>query len=277
MIERNGLQDLTEMIIISIIALIVITYVSFSMGVITLPEKQAPEITQPTTAITPAPTSAVIEWTPEPTPTALPTLMQEYVDPFAPGQRSRGQWYKWYRPEVSGLKDLQVGIVMYRHAFLDRYTWFNPSAGNYFTQRPNPGNRYFAVWVHEEMIGETPSEDPSFWAFDDRAFGLQVRDELFTSEMNKTYNPIVRIKEFDELTDYYDTITAPPFGYYIRYTGTNPETGGFAAEKLSFLRMGKGNAHDGFILYEVPREAQLRDMQLLGEFGTFGSAAWGFD
>lgn len=225
----------------------------------------------PTPTPSPTPTEAPI--TPEPTPEAIETLDIEYIDPFASGQRAEREWYKWYRPDVQGLKDMQIGIVVYRHRFLDRYTWWNPSTGNYFTQRPTEGNRFFAVWVHQEMIGTNQTDDPSFWAFDTNSFALQVKDRLAP---RGTHNPLVRIKEFDDYTDYYDTVTAPPFGYHIRYTGHNPESGGFLAEKIGVLRMGQGNAIDGFILYEVPKETQLRDLKMLGEFGTFGSAQWTF-
>jgi hypothetical protein len=273
--ERNGMQDMIEVIIISLLSLIVITYICFSAGIVTLPEKQSPEIPQPSPTITPVQTSTVTTWTPEPTPAAIPTLEADYIDPFAPGQRSQGQWFKFYRSEVQGLKNLQVGIIAYRSKFLDRYTWYNPSTGNYFSQRPATGNRYFAVWVNQEMIGETITEDPSFWAFDERAFAVQVGNELFTTQNNVSYSPVIRIKEFDDYTTYDDAITAPPFGYYVRYTAVNPEAGGYAAEKLGWLRLGK--PIDGFLLFEVPRESQLRDMQLLGEFGTFGKAAWKLD
>jgi hypothetical protein len=262
-------------------ALIMICLMAFVLtaGCVTASKEAYRELTAtpvPTPIPEPTSTQAPYVWTPEPTPAGIEPLLEEYIDPFSPGLRTEGQWYKWYRADVQGLKDMQIGIIIYRHRFLDRYTWYNAATGNYFTQKPTIGNRYFAVWIHEEMIGETPQEDPSFWAFDDRAFALQVKDQLITSETNLTYLPANRIREFDEYTDYYDTVTAPPFGYYIRYTGTSPGTAGNVAEKLSVLRMGKGNAHDGFILYEVPRETQLRDVQLLGEFGTFGSAAWRF-
>jgi hypothetical protein len=272
--EKTGIQELTEIAMISLVVVVIVVWLSFSMGVITLPEKQAPEIPN-TTPVAPT-ASAVVVWTPEPTPASLPPVEEEYIDPFAPGPRSENQWYKFYRSDVQGLKDMQIGIVQYRHAFLDRYTWWNPSTGNYFTTRPTTGNRFFVVWIHEEMIGTTIQEDPSFWPLDESKFAIQVKDQLFTSTTNVSYNPVLRIKEFDELTNYYKTVTAPPFGYFIRYTGTNPESGGFRAEKLGPIRMGKENGIDGYIIFEVPKESQLRDMQLLGEFGTFGSAQWTF-
>jgi hypothetical protein len=274
--ERSQLQDLTEQVLFygGIVFIILLMTIS-SLP----PAPPAPIESNVTIAVDSPPweiPTTPPQWTHAPTPAALPAVDVVFVDPFVPGLRSENQWYKWYRPEVSGLKDLQIGIVCYRHAFLDRYTWWNPSTGNYFTQRPTLGNRFFIVWVHEEMIGTSPKDDPSFWSFDERAFALQVGNEIMPSQMNTTYNPVLRIKELDEKTDYYDTITAPPFGYYVKYTGHAPQSGGFEAQKLGWLRMGKGNAIDGYIIYEVPRETQIRDVQLLGEFGTFGNVIWRF-
>jgi len=274
MIERTPLQDYIEIaIVFGGLFFLLLLYLLFTGGIAFSPApSNISEIEM--INVTTIPTEAPI--TPEPTPEAIPTLNIEYADPFAAGTRSENQWYKWYRPDVQGLKDMQIGIVVYRHRFLDRYTWWNPSTGNYFTQRPAPGYRYFAAWVHQEMIGTNQTDDPSFWSFDSNAFALQVGTTIYTHQINGTYNPVVRIKEFDGYTDYYGAITAPPFGYYVKYTGTNPDTGGFRAEKLGWLRMGQGNAIDGFILYEIPKESQTRDIQLTGEFGTFGSAQWTF-
>ena len=268
MIEKSGFGDLIEGGIVFGIIIIIATWLCLSVGVIDLSSK--PEPAANITIIENVTEQPTIIETPTPEPT------EAYVDPFAPGPRLMNQWYKWYRADVQGLKDMQIGIVCYRYKSLDRYTWWNPAVGNYFTQRASSGNKFFAVWVHEEMIGTNQSHDPTLWAFDEKAFALQVKNNVISSEMNKTYNPVVRIKEFDELTEYYDSITAPPFGYYVRYTGNNPKTGGYLAEKQDYLRMGKGNAHDGFILYEIPKDAQLQDIQLLGNFGTFGDATWRF-
>jgi hypothetical protein len=265
--ERNQAGEAKEVLVYGCLVFAILIFLCLQIGVITFPEPEP----------TPEPIIEVIEnitVTEEPTPTPEPT--EAYVDPFTPGPRLINQWYKWYRPDVQGLKDMQIGIVAYRYKILDRYVWWNPSMGNYFTQRASPGYKYFAVWVHEEMIGTNQTHDPSFWAFDDNAFALQVKDKLYYSQANLSYNPVVRIKEFDELTDYYNVITAPPFGYYVRYTGYNPEAGGYRAQKLDVLRMGKGNAHDGFILFEIPKDSELTDIQFLGNFGSFGDAGWKF-
>lgn len=229
----------------------------------------ATPVPTPTPVPVPIPTIEII--TPEPTPAAI-EIPQKYIDPYAQGERGLGQWYKFYRPDVSGLKDLDAGIVVYRIRWLDRYTWWNAAQGNYFQQNPSPGTRYLAVWVHEELFGKNQSDDSRFWGFDEKAFRVQINNRLY--EPDTTHNPVNRIFEFDELRDYYEIATAPPFSYLIRYTGTNPETGGFAAERLGVIRMGQDNGFDGYILFEVPEGTMERDVTILGAFADFGSAAW---
>ena len=62
---------------------------------------------------------------PPPTPTprllpkALPTIPQITVDPYIHGERWQGQWFKWLRPDVSGLSDLHAGIIVYDHACIE--------------------------------------------------------------------------------------------------------------------------------------------------------------
>jgi hypothetical protein len=76
--------------------------------------------------------------------------------------------------------------------------------------------------------------------------------------------------------DYTDTVIAGPFSYLIRYTGFNPETAGYVSERIGWLRMGKGNAVDGYVLFEVPKETMEEDLLLTGSFSRFGTAYWKF-
>jgi hypothetical protein len=241
----------------------------------------AKEIYRDATA-TPAPTPTPIPTPilpPVPTPTPIPTVptfAPHFVDPFTPGERWQGQWFKWDRPDVQGLKDMSVGIIAYRHKFTDKYTWYNNAMGQYMTQYPDDGKRYFVVWVHEEMFGENQTSDPGMWIFDQDSFILQVKQQMITVNPN-SHNPVNRIKEFENYYDYYNTVIAPPFGYLIRFTKHSPETGGYEAEPLGWLRMGKGNAVDGYIIYEIPEDTKEEEILLHGGFSSFGNAYWRFN
>ena len=262
----------TPLIAVSLLlAVMILSTGCITAGKETYRQLTATPIPTPTPAPTPEPTIVVI--TPEPTPEAV-EVQEDYVDPYAPGPRDFGQWYKFYRTDVQGLKDLNYGIIAYRWRFVDRYTWYNAAQGNYFTERAPVGTRFVAVWIHQEVFGTSPADDPSFWAFEDTSFGLQYKDRM--APQDTEHNPVNRIKEFDDYTDLYKTVTAPPHNYLIRYTGRNPETGGFAAQKIGVIRMGQGNAIDGYLLYIVPKETQLRDLIFRGNFGIFGSAEWRF-
>jgi hypothetical protein len=195
-----------------------------------------------------------------------------YVDPFAQGERSEGQWFKWDRQDVLGFKDLSMGIIEYRHVWLDRYTWYNPAMAQYYINTPAPGNRFLAVFVNEEMFGSNQSMDPRMWGFDETAFRAQIGDQVYAPDTQ--HDPVDRIKEFDNLQVYHKTVTPGPFSYEIIYTGHSPATGGFVAQRLGWLRMGEGNSWDGYILFEVPASTRDEDVRLLGGFASFGQANW---
>lgn len=263
--------------LIALLALIALITMIATTGCVTAARtitEQALATPTPTPTPPPTPTPSPTP-TPKQTPTSLPTLEQRPVDPFLHGERWEGQWFKWYRTDVSGLKDMYVGIVAYRHAFMDSYTWWNAATGNYQSQKPSPGKRYFSVWIHQEMFGTNATNDPRMWGMDKDSFRVQYKDQIIAAD--ETYLPVNRIREFDNLADYYDTITAPPFGYRIIYTGMNPETAGMVADPIGWLRLGKGNSIDGFLLFEVPKEAFTEDVVLLGSFSTFGTAYWRFE
>ena len=268
MIERVAYQDTIELIVCLVLGFIFILLVAW----ITAP----PAAPAPPPVILPPP-PVITTPTPRQTPEAIPTIKQVPVLPYLPGERWEGQWFKWFRPDISGLQDLDAGIIVYRHAWLDQYSWYNNAMGQYYVQKPNKTMRYFIVWVHQEVFESNESRMSGFYPFYEDAFVLQVKgvDNLTTADT--IHNPTCRILEFDNKYDLYNVITAPPFGYYIKKTGWNMETGGYVAQRVGLVQPGPGNAVDGYILYEVPEDTFTEDVILLGNFQRFGNAYWRFD
>jgi hypothetical protein len=225
--------------------------------------------TSATTTTTPTPTPTP---TPKQTPKAIETLAAHYVDPFIHGERWEGQWFKWNRFDVQGLKDLSIGIIIYRHAWLDSFTWWDYTSANYQTQKPKEGFRYLVVWVHEEMFGNTTENDPSFWVFDESAFRVQVKGTLYSADTSN--NPVNHIKELENYFDFYNAEITKPFTYLIRYSRNDFSDAGVIAERVPVLRMGPGNAADGYILFQVPKNTMEEDVMILGGFSRFGNAYW---
>lgn len=275
MIEVNYKVILYESAIAILLCFLVVAMTANS-GCVSAAKKIATDavstpVPTPTPTPIPTPTPTPVPTVP-PTPKAIQTIAPHYVDPFLHGERWEDQWFKWRRNDVQGYKDLYVGIVVYRHAFMDKYTWWNAATGNYQEQKPASGNRYLAVWVHEEMLGDNSTYDPSMWIFDENAFRVQVKGRL--CEPDQSHNPVNRILEFDQKYDYYDTVTAGPFAWDVRYSGFNPETAGYVAERRGWLRWGEGNAVDGYILFEIPKDTMEQDVLVLGSFSRFGNAYW---
>jgi hypothetical protein len=267
-------------LVISVL-LVMLMLMILSTGCVTAAKNVGREIMKtPTPTPVPVTVPTTAPPTPRPTPEAVKTIAPYPVDPFVPGQRWEGQWFQWWRKDVQGInsegkKDLNVGVIVYRHAFLDYYTWYNAEMGNYQVQKPSKGNRYFAVWIHEEMIGNTTEFDPSMWIFDQDSFYLQVYDQIIPYNP-EVHNPVLRILEFDRMYDYYDTVTAGPFGYRVQYQRSESDSAGYMAIPQGWLRMGEGNAADGYLIYEIPERTMEEDLQLIGTFATFGQASWRF-
>ena len=288
MIERVAYQDIIELILcaVGLVAFLILVVWITTPPPIIIPEGSYLDAAG---AVVPVPEGMMLnnesilipKPTPIPTPTprqlpiALPTIPQITVDPYIHGERWEGQWFKWYRPDVVGLMDLHAGIIVYDHAWLDSYTWYNTPMGQYYKQEPTKGNRYFAVWINQEAFGTDAHNNTGFYPFYENAFRLQVKDRLI--EVDTVHNPTCRILEFDNKDDYYNAITAPPLGYYIKRVGYTPETGGYVALRIGEIHIGKSNSESGYLLFEVPKDTQPEDVMLLGNFQRFGTAYWRFE
>lgn len=217
--------------------------------------------------------------TPEPTPTPKPTVTVqalkpgEYVDPFAPGQRWERQWFRWTALNVSGLQKIDRGIVIYNHQYLNSFTVWDYTWGNYYQINPDPGMRFLAVFVHQEEF----SPDNSGWyGYQNESFRIQYNGDVHNTYSKYDYR--YPIRELETVHgDYYGIDFAKPYGMQRVYIGRGyASTGGYRNEYLYSLWYGKGNAWDGYLLYQVPVSITDNDFFIVGNFGGKG-VYWRFD
>lgn len=287
MIERVAYQDIMELLLC---AAGLVAFLIFMVWITTPPPVIIPEGSYLNTAgvVVPIPNGMMLingtliqkptlipVPTPRPTPQALPTIAQKPVDPFIHGERFEGQWFKWHREKVSGTQDLDAGIIVYRHAWLDNYTWYNSFMGNYQKQEPTKGNRYFVVWLHQEVFGTDAHNNTGMYPFADSMFRLQAENKLI--EVDTVHNPINRILELENKWDYYNVLIAQPFGWDIIRSGMIKGEGPYTAVRKGEIRLGKYNSVDGYMLFEVPKKTMTEDVVLLGNFAGLGSVYWSFD
>jgi len=224
-----------------------------------------------TTNVTESVTDAPIE--PAAPVTTEPTINAHYIDPYAGGERWESQWYRWHWDNVSGLQQVDRGIIVYGHKYYNILTYWDDAWGNYFEIYPDYGMRFLAVFVHEEDFNE---DNSGIWAYDNTSFKLQYDGQLH--DAYSEYNPVYRISTIEDSNgDYYGIEWIKPFGLKRVYGGmADASTGGYHVEEQWSLWSGPGNAWDGYILYQVPETATDSDIRIVGNFAT-QNVNWRFD
>jgi hypothetical protein len=210
--------------------------------------------------------------TPLPTPTVKPTVSVEpvstfhYIDPFDAGERWEGQWFKWQWPNASGRETANRGIIIYGHSYYDSLTYWDAAWGNYQPLTAPAGQRFLAVYMHEEEFGP---DSPDIWGYDYTYFKLWYYQGL--NDEYTGYNKIYRIVELeDRKNDYYNIDRLRPFGMVRTYHKGREfaATGGYTIEKYIDLRKGQGNSWDGYILFTVPKTVNDNDIRIVGNFAN---------
>ena len=214
---------------------------------------------------------------PEPTPipitefnVSIPIVYVEGQDDFMFRTNGYwlGDWVQYKRDNVEGLKDIDLRATVYRALFLPNYRYWSVSWGEYQWQIPNPGMKYLAVFAHIRMEGTTQESDPRMWGPGQDHFRIQIGNETYEPDTNHVIG--YRIKELEEQFDLLKVNRIFDYGYYRYFSRDGTEMAG----ELGYIRMGRSNAWDGYLLFEVPREARMEDIRILEQIDGLGSVWW---
>jgi hypothetical protein len=259
-----------------ILILICLMALILSSGCITASKDLYKEVTStpvPTTIATtiPTPTPQIIYITVTPTPAPV-RIFSEWVS----GERNMGELFSYRRDNVQGLKDMHISTVMYGYKILDSYEWMSEQYQRYFEEYPAPGNKFVIAYIAQWEKGDTIEDDASVWGFGQDHYAIQYRDVVYAAD--PTYQPMIRIKELESVPDYGTQNYIRPYGYDLEYHSDRNATvnAGWVALPRQWIRMGFSNRWDGFIIYQIPASAQPKDLRLLFNGGSFGSAQWTF-
>ena len=218
------------------------------------------------------------------TPTATPIIEYVYITPtpdsgiyyvseYQPGARKLQRPFSFYREKALGEKDLSVHVTVYDFKIFNKYHWFNPSDYLYYIQFPQtPNSKFLFVFINiylDDIIGD----DTRFWIPSENSFAIQINDLV--------YNPSpfvkqLRIKELEETFNMNDNGRIEYFNTYRMYSSASNAgiSAGETTNNIDVLKGGKSNAIDGYLVFEIPKEAQEKDISVLGNFYTFGSSEW---
>ena len=257
----------------------IVIMLALTSGCVTASKKLINDVSSTPTP-TPTPTPVPTYFTPTPEPTLAPKEYSLTADEFSEGLRKIDIPYRISRQNVSGYKDISVNYRVYKYLILhDGYGWYAGSLGQYLYNPAKEGKDFLIIFVRAQP------EDSSDRIFlpDSSHFVVQIGDTQIKEDTD--YQKNIRIKELEEVYNYNNDDRVKPYGYewaydpnfgnndYTTYEGEySMHNGGWVAYKRLWLRCGKSNAEDGYIIYEIPEEHI--DPIIIAANLNLGSAAW---
>lgn len=218
-------------------------------------------ISTPTPTPTPIPTTAPP--TPEPTPTPEPIPDWSCYGGNCYDLRD---WLWWFRADANNFgEDLRVWTTVYDYKFLPVFRYYSVSWARNLKENPEPGKKFLFIFVN--MYSDADDARP--YLYPKEHWIAQVKDRLYYPE--DVVDPSLRIVDLDNSWDYAHVQSPRPFGYKIVQ---DKGTGIIRAEKQDTLYGGRSNAADGYIIYQVPEDADETNTKILARFGNQGEGIW---
>lgn len=190
-----------------------------------------------------------------------------------PGERNAGQWYDFALLNVTGYQNVTYHFTVYDAEIRDSYEYRSDAWGQWWTQEPDQGKKFLFVWICGWSEGTTwigwGSE--RFFAWVDRLsiipepvnfsdIGMVKRGGHYTDEV-----PPRTIRWMENKTSYLDFPWSGD-AYSFR-------------DGIQMIRQepGKSNAMQGYLIYQVPQNTELKDIRIAGWFGYYGTAWWNLE
>lgn len=213
---------------------------------------------------TPVPTPTPIPPTPVSTPTPVPTPTKSTAQIFTEsGGLHQGQWLDYTRDNVSGRLGTSVHVSVYGWRMYDTITWQSISWGQYFRLGAGARKKWLFVLVNSyaddntaSVVGVLPDQ-----------FRVQIGSTLY--ELSDELLPEIRIRELDDVWDLSHTENVKPYGYLRRI-----DQKGEHADTLVYLTPGRANGWDGYIVFQIPGDANLGDISILATFQALAAPHW---
>jgi hypothetical protein len=256
----------SRVIVFGIIGIVFLILIFFPYQTL---EKPAINKTANITRITTAPTPEIQYIYVTPTPDNGIYYAGEYTD----GTRKLGRLFSWWQKDVDGLNDMIGHVKVYDYRIFNSVHIFDPTEYSYYEKFPTPGTKYLFIFVQiylDDFKGSTVSK---LWTPGEQHY--------FVTANGITYTPItwdkqVRIKEFEETANANDDFRMGYYGVFNAYSRSKEyvATAGEYAEPLYYIKPGKSNAIDGYIVYEIDQNITAQDILVTSNMFAFGNPSW---
>jgi hypothetical protein len=203
-----------------------------------------------------------------PTPDGHTYFASEYQN----GTRLLQRPFSWIRYNALGTSDMKVTTIVYDYKMFDKLHIFQPTDYKYDEVLPDEGKKYLLIFVYvfmDDIIGD----DTRMWAFNRNFFAVYDGNETF---IQKEYPYQLRFRELEETFTFDNSYRVEAFKSFRSYSHSSAysENAGEYNNEIYYLRGGKSNAIDGFLLYEIPEKDTPEDLTVLAKFYAFGWSNW---
>lgn len=191
-----------------------------------------------------------------------------------PGERNAGQWYEFTLLNVTGYQSVVYHYTVYDADIRDSYEYRSDAWGQWWRQDPEQGKKFLFVW----LCGWSEGTSWLGWGMD--RFFASVNGTMRLSPEPVQFSDIGRIRRGGAWSD-----KVPP--RTIRWMENKTSFPGFAWSgdawgfkdglELDGQDPGQSNAMQGYLIFQIPRSMQLKDIQIIGWFGDWGRAWWNLD
>ena len=204
-----------------------------------------------------------------PTPDGHIYFASEYQN----GTRLLQRPYSWIRYNALGKQDMKVTTIIYDYKIFEKLHAFNPTDYKYDEILPSSVDKKFLMIFIYAFMDDIIGDDTRMWMFNRSFFAVY--------DGNETYRPIeyqydLRFKELEDTYTFDHSVGVQAFKSFREYSKSVDyrSNAGQYNDEIYYLRGGKSNAIDGFLLYEIDKNKTPEDLLILAQFYGFGSAQW---
>jgi hypothetical protein len=196
-------------------------------------------------------------------------FLPEYNATF-PGERNAGQWYEFSINNVSGDRDVKYHFTVYDAEIKDSYEYRSDAWGQWWEETPARGNKFLFIWIcgYSEGTSWDGYEAERFYLWDN---GKQINQEpIIQSDIGKVNRGTTTDNRVPPRTIRFIENRSS----YLEFTYSQDAYGYQDGLVMNRMEPGISNAWNGYIIYQIPKTSELKDMQILGWFGYHGTAIW---
>lgn len=204
-----------------------------------------------------------------PTPDGHTYFASEYQN----GTRLLKRPFSFIRYEALFKQDMKVTTIVYDYREFEKLHWFNPSQYKYEEQLPEtPDSKFLLIFINTFMDDEL-GDDTRFWVMSRQMFAVDIGGKVYRS---LDYPFQLRYKELETTPNFNGESYIQAYKQERVYTSSMDavKTAGEISDEKFYLRGGKSNAIDGYLLFEIPKDTTPEQIKVLANFYSFGNSQW---